>query len=188
MSFKLKVEGLERLKEKLVQVKAPVNRQTALDIGLTVTQEMRSLIRRGISPIKNAGKFPPYKAASAVSKARQTLKGSARKEAIAGAKKKGYPYSVQSKFPAKKISPVNLELSGDFIGDLESRAVRDGNQYAAEVGYYDALSKKKEQGHREGANGQPKRPTIPQGGDEFTERITSKISQILRNRIRSLLR
>lgn len=193
MTFSLKVKNLKKLKDQLAELKAPVSEETAKEIGKTVVEEIKALIKRGISPIQSEGKFAPYKAVGKVSQAKRlklTGKKSkkARKDLIKGAKQRGYPYTVQKQYPGKKISPVNLELSGSFLKDLTYKVSRAAKSFVSEVGYFDELSAKKEQGHREGANSQPKRPTIPTGGNEFTERISSKINKILLGRLRSILK
>jgi hypothetical protein len=96
-------------------------------------------------------------------------------------KQRGYPFSVQDEFPDKKERPVNLYLSGDFMKSLESwldlalKKSPDGNEAKIVkhlwIGFRDELSQKKEQGHREGANGQEKRPIIPEENEEFATSI-----------------
>jgi hypothetical protein len=122
-------------------------------IGNSMVEEMKAQIAKGISPIRGGGRFPAYK----------------------GAKdKKSYPYSVRKKYPGKRERPVNLYLSGDFLKSLKATAVAAYNKVEIFIGLTDPLSKKKEQGHREGANGQALRPIIPESGEDFSLSIRTK--------------
>ncbi len=167
------------------------------EIGEGVTREMRSAIVKGISPIKGNGRFPEYKwvrAKNTANKAAKKLvkiaskfgKG-AKKAASAKAKQirnqaeqqvlTKYPYSVQHKFPQKRERPVNLFLSGKFLAALTYKI--SGRRLL--IGYFDESQAVKEQGHREGANGQPIRPTIPQGNEEFSATIYQRVVKDLTN-------
>lgn len=87
-------------------------------------------------------------------------------------------YKNPDKYPGglKPPRPVNLELDGDFLADLEYK-VKTGKRPRLDIGYFTSLSAKKEKGHREGANGQPKRPTIPKGKESFSKKITLEIAE-----------
>lgn len=96
---------------------------------------------------------------------------------------KGYPYSVQKRFPGKRPRPVNLFLSGDFLKALKY-FVFGGNGAAKaslEIGFSndDELANDMEEGHRIGWLGQGKRPIIPQGSERFAERIDRAVERIL---------
>ena len=84
----------------------------------------------------------------------------------------------------KPQRPVNLDLTGEFLDNLSYR-VFQGSKPRIEVGFYDYKSIKKEQGHRDGANGQPKRPIIPTGSETFSRRLLNQfdktVSRILKN-------
>lgn len=129
----------------------------AAKMGDEVVITMKEMISKGISPIREVGRFPAYK--------HQRVKGK-------------YPANQQKNYPDKKQRPVNLLLSGDFLNALSSRIIKSGTKgkFPVEVGYLsgkrDGVSAStKEQGHREGVNGQPKRPTIPQGDEQFAAKI-----------------
>ncbi len=125
-------------------------------MGNLVVSEMLSLIGSGKSPIAGKGKFPKYK--------------------------------NPKKYPGKKKphSPVNLELTGQFLSSLDSRVFKKGKGWGVEIGYTNDLAAKKEQGHREGANGQPKRPTIPKGKQTFAKPIQSVINEIVLEHIQEI--
>lgn len=82
-------------------------------------------------------------------------------------------YINPTRYPGnrKPRRPVNLRLSGDFMDALTYKLSKDSSGYSVNVGYFDTKNAKKEQGHREGANGQPKRPTIPVQGEDFNVTI-----------------
>jgi hypothetical protein len=106
------------------------------------------------------------------------------------------PIAGNGKFPAykdpkiypgdrKPKSPVNLRLSGDFMSSLRATTKPDGKDYVAVVSY-PGNENKKEQGHRDGANSQPKRPTLPVKGETFAEKIKAAYTKIIEDRIDKL--
>lgn len=114
-------------------------------IAQTFIGKMKEEIARGLSPITRK-KFPRYK---------DTEK---------------YPGKL------KAHAPVNLELSGDMLSDLKTEAViTTGTEIYILLKYATRRSSLKEQGHREGANGQPKRPTLPQGRENFSDHLTKSL-------------
>lgn len=183
-----------------------IDDQVAFAVGFTVRQRMLQLISKGISPILGKGRFKEYKSISSVRENRsqaRTLKrtirniGSSssanlirlkRKQAqlkkTASKLKKQYPYSVQKQFPSKKPRPVNLFLSGDFLSNLTYSIADKGKKKLISIGFLDDLSAKKEQGHREGVNGQPSRPTIPKGSESFAQIIKLDIMKIMKDAIK----
>lgn len=107
-----------------------------------------------------------------------------KKEILGKINKKYYPFSVQSEFPSKKPRPVNLFLSGDFLSNLTYSIAAKGKKKLISIGFLDDLSAKKEQGHREGVNGQPSRPTIPKGTESFAQIIKLDIMKIMKDAIK----
>ena len=154
--FKVVIDlsDLKRIKEALS--KAKPTRSDLKKTGDAMVRKMKSQIAVGLSPIAGKGRFPAYK--------------------HAGVKGK-YPQNVQKRFPAKKARPVNLNLSGQQLKSLESRASSSG----VTIGYFNGLAANKEQGHRDGVNKQPKRPTIPEGSENFNESINDVAETILAN-------
>lgn len=136
----------------------------AAKMGEQVVITMKEMISKGISPIREVGRFPAYK--------HQRVKGK-------------YPANQKNNYPDKKQRPVNLTLSGEFLSALSYRVLigKKKGLWPVEIGYLktptiiDRLfrgkvsASKKEEGHREGVNGQPKRPTIPQGDEQFAAKI-----------------
>lgn len=181
-------------------------------IGDAVIGIMLDLIGKGISPIDGAGRFPEYKWAafskalkkekSAINRAlkqnkralfkfrrmnqRQLLqlqkKANARDTASLLASK--YPYSTpQYKQGSKRVRPVNLFLTGDFLHALEAVVIGTAGQFTIEVGFFDDAQAVKEIGHREGANGQPQRPIIPIDREEWAQTIQGAIWQVIEEEI-----
>lgn len=206
MSIKLRVNQrhLEKTLKIIETLKADViDRNTAKNVGEEVTDTMVKLISKGVSPIKGVGRFPEYKVNQKVSQAlsdkgvnagnfhgkhEKRLANRHNKRVKQDAQKNQYPYSVQDKYPNKRIRPVNLKLSGDMLANLVFRVVRAATGYAVDI-FYDGDEDKKEQGHREGVNGQPKRPSLPSvKGEEFVVAIERIYSRIFRERIASLLK
>lgn len=120
----------------------PISKTKTQVIGNQFITLMKELIARGISPIKGIGRFPAYKHAG-----------------------------DENKYPATKgkpARPVNLSLTGNFLNNLKAYVLKEG---ALEVGYRDPKEALKEKGHREGAGGQPARPTLPEGKEAFAETL-----------------
>lgn len=97
------------------------------------------------------------------------------------------PYKHPEKYPGKRKphSPVNLELTGRMLANLKAKAL-SGTEI--EVGYRDPKQAEKEKGHRQGANSQPKRPTIPKGREQFHKSIMQKIKELTLKKIRKIIR
>jgi hypothetical protein len=154
------------------------------EIGDGVIDEMKSVIAKGLSPIKGKGRFPEYIGVTKirkVSKVAKSLSGGRKKTAKKKAsdlKKKAYPYSVQDEFPGKKPRPVNMFLSGEFLKNLIAKVT--GKKL--EVGFFEEPWESYEQGHREGANGQAKRPIIPTGdGEQFSDTIYRRLVKVVQS-------
>src|SRR6056297_2054670 len=64
------------------------------------------LVRRGISPIKDHGRFTAYSA--------DRRSGEVPRQRL-------YPYTVQSKYPSKQKRPVNLYLSGKYLDRIQTK-------------------------------------------------------------------
>lgn len=159
------LEALEAARRKIEELKKPIDEGTATLLGASVVSEMLRMIQSGLSPIEGVGRFPGYKNPDR------------------------YPgKNLMGKW-VKPKTPVNLTLSGDFLAALDFRIVFDDAGKAPEIGYFDAAQAKKEQGHREGANGQLIRPTIPltRLGEQFSATINRVIRKIFNERIKSIV-
>lgn len=176
-----------------------IDERVAQAVGFTVRQRMLDLVRKGISPILGAGRFPEYKAAknlrttqNLIRSAKANAESPGRSRAVlARAKQKkarlqrGYPYSTEEyKRGLKKARPVNLTLTGAFLSSLTFGFGSAGKKMRVVIGFFDPKQAIKEKGHREGANGQPKRPIIPKGNQKFNETIRLDILGLLRDAVR----
>lgn len=148
--------GKEALRDYSKRRRVP--KRVLAEMGNTLREEMIDTIKRGVSPIEGDGRFPAYKNPSR------------------------YPDKVRDLFPNKRRRPVNLRLSGRFWDALTYKITGDSRlQFgrrsgpSIEVGFYDRTNFLKERGHREGANGQPRRPIIPARGEAFSRRIVRKV-------------
>jgi hypothetical protein len=158
MRVRVTDKGFQDFVKKLDDLKNPVDRNTAKELGDSVRSEMLDMIQKGISPIRGNGRFPRYK------------------------NPKRYPGDQKPK------TPVNLRLTGEFLSSLSLRLYKSDSGFGIEVFYKGEENEVKELGHRDGANGQPKRPTIPsRRGEQFAARITRIIRDIFQSRINTIL-
>lgn len=158
--FKYPVAAVETLQKRLEELRS-LKQSEAREVGQSVVEKMKKLIAVGISPVEGPGiksRFAPYK------------------------DPKKYPGSRKAK------SPVNLKLTGEMLADLGSFTQQrsDGKGYVAQIGYDSVQSTLKESGHREGVNGQPSRPTIPDTSRR--ERFVSSIIDAYRKVVLSAIR
>lgn len=166
MNFKAKIDNaaFKKVLEKIQELSEPVNQRTAREVAKEVVSKMQDVISSGKSPILGKGNFEPYR-------------GQYRSRIQRYGRIDGY---------SKKLRPVNLTLSGKFLESLKGTAEKVRNGYAAVIGFSDKKSQKKEQGHREGANGQAERPIIPQSGEKFSQVIQGVYLDIINERIATI--
>ena len=152
--------AFKKIVDKLDALQAPIRADEAQKMGTAVVREMKTLIAQGQSPIRGNGSFPRYK--------------------------------NPKKYPGKRKphSPVNLKLSGDFLRDLKHHVIKTRHGYGISVGFDSQLSRKKERGHREGANGQPERPTLPMPSlsEKFHSRVQAVYNEVILAAIRRIKR
>lgn len=158
LKAKISADKVKRLQELLKELKKPVDQATANAAGKATVAAMKQLIARGVSPIKGNGRFPGYK--------------------------------NPDKYPGgkKPNRPVNLKDTGQFLYSLTYDPVASKNGFDTVIYYDGKEANDKETGHREGANGQRERPTIPLRGESFSETIRIAFSKIYRQRLSDLIR
>ncbi len=111
-------------------------------LGNEFVNKMRSTIQAGQSPIAGGDKrFPAYKNPDK------------------------YPKGLPERFN-KKPRPVNLTLTGAFLKSLIANVITRSSNKFLQITFDSEEHGIKEVGHRDGANGQPKRPIIPLAGKE----------------------
>lgn len=151
-----------------------MSKQELMQVGEEILEQILDDVSKGVSPIKGRGRFPRYK---------DTDKYPGDKNS-----------ETRKKFPNKRSRPVNLWLSGDFLSNLEAFTKSNWRKdifgrlgYSLFVGFRDQLSKLKEKGHRDGVNGQPERPIIPEGNEEFSKkyllRLKDGIAKVLNKKL-----
>lgn len=157
------LRAADNLIRKLEELEKPVTQADAKEIGNACLKEMKSLIAKGTSPVRGAGissRFAPYK--------------------------------NPDKYPGKRKAhvPVNLRLTGKMLDDLDVSIEKSVSGYAPALGYSSSSEQVKERGHREGANKQPKRPTIPQGrsGETFAPSIQAVYISLLNSIVNRIAR
>lgn len=152
------LKQFEKIIKNLEKLNSAIDDKVARDVGKYAVSEMKSMIEVGLSPIQGKGRFPAYK--------------------------------IPTRYPGvrKPPRPVNLKLSGQFLDSLSFRLTptRDGTT-GTTVYYNNQEANDKEDGHREGTNGQPKRPTIPIEGEEFAQTLQLGIAEIYKNALVSYL-
>lgn len=140
--------------KKLQEIK--FSKALAEDVGNAIIDEMKDLISKGISPIKGGGRYESYK--------------------------QSYADKIKSKkgvYANKGLKPVNLNLTGQFLGSLTHKVKALKNKLEISIGYNNKLARDKEDGHRYGSNSQKIRPTLPLGSEGFAVVIQKKVIDIV---------
>lgn len=106
------------------------------------------------------------------------------KSAAQKASQRGYPYDTKEYREGKKFPrPVNLFLTGEFLRSLTFTVKKVEKRAQITIGFFEAKQALKEKGHREGANGQARRPIIPRKSEGWAETIRLDIMKLLRDAI-----
>jgi hypothetical protein len=154
MAFRYSMKNFPAVKDRIAKLGRPLDRAEAKELGDRVVAVMKERISRGFPPIRGGG-FPTRFA----------------------------KYKNPDKYPGKKKAhtPVNLHLKGKFLEALVHKVISRKDGYATQIYYADGQDVK-EKGHRLGANGQPKRPTIPaaSNGERFVAEIEDVYLEISR--------
>ena len=160
---KINEASTKKLMEKIEDLRRPMNKADSEAMGRSVVRGMKKAISEGRSPISGPGISARFKA-----------------------------YKNPARYPGKRKpkSPVNLYLSGKFLNDLNHAVFRRGKSYVVSIGFTRQSERNKERGHREGANGQPKRPIIPQASrrESFIRSIQSDYLEIALKAVRRITR
>lgn len=130
------------------------------------------------SDLSRRGKQSALKTRLLNSHARRQQKD-VRSKTTAKKQLRGYPYTVQKKFPNKKPRPVNLFLRGNFLAALKEFITGSSDNGKLAIGFEDFNMEQIEEGHRIGWLGQGKRPIIPQANEKFAQRIQRATEKIL---------
>lgn len=141
------------------------NRRLKRELGTKIIKEMKRMIAKGNSPVKGFRRFPPYAA----------QRGNA---------KSNYPENIDG----KSTRPVNMELTGDMLNDLDFRSAGKGKIEVGVMG--DSFSELKSRVHNTGERRDiPQRKFIPfEEGDEFAARIQKLIRDIHQKRLNGIIK
>ncbi len=171
-----------------------VNDQFAEDVGDATIMGILEATKVGLSPVKGIGRFVGYKAqeeakklkqvATHLSKANMKSQASSMRSKAKTTSSRGYPFSVQSRFPGKKVRPVNLSLTGTMLESIE--AIYNKRKGSVTIGIFKGKSKLIAETHNLGTQ-EPRVPTrqfLPTTqGQEFVESIMRGIKEIYRKRL-----
>lgn len=93
-------------------------------------------------------------------------------------------YKNPDKYPGdrKPHRPVNLYLTGQMLSSL--RYSINKAKVAVRIFYANRKAQLKELGHREGANGQPSRPTIPNDDEALNQTISKRVQELINQAVR----
>lgn len=152
MPIKIKAD-LKKLKSYNKEVKGKFQDElNSGAAGYELIRLLQDIIKKGISPVDGEGRFQTYS------------------ESYRTAIKRG-------DFPSKKVSPVNMYLSGDMLGSLQFKKV-DGKLYVE-------FGDKKAAYHQYGRGNLPKRKLLPTGlFDRFNKRITDLLIKALKQALK----
>lgn len=203
---KLKKEVIrESLQKEIRNISQRIDIATANKIGDIAVSVIKDFVSKGINPLNVGGKFPKYsdnyknviKSQIAFRKNRgnktfgipfftevSSLKTKkARKVEIAGLSQYALKVREQDKqkFKDKRISPVNLKLSGKFLEEFESRPKKTATGISIILGFFKSYGKKLETFHRNATNA---RPIIPIN----TEPLSAKVRKTILDRILPIIR
>jgi hypothetical protein len=156
-------DAIKKLIKKIEDIPDAITQSDASTMGNECVSEMKKLISSGQSPIVGFGNFPAY---------RGSYRDRIKKGQIRG----------------KSLQPVNLYLSGKFMSALDARPVKLDRGYGFTIGYRDSNSQAKERGHREGANNQAVRPTIPQKTEQFAKSIRDIYIRLMQDAVGRILK
>lgn len=150
---------------------AHINRATRQEVGRTAERMSKDLIARGTSPVRGVGRFKAYAA-----------------QRIDQSKYPNTP-TIKRQFPQKKVRPVNLFLSGDYLSEFTYRIVSKG----VELGFISPsrLTRKKFETHNEGKHPHvPQRKHLPDRSknEELAVSIMREVRAIVRRRISDIIK
>lgn len=125
---------------------------SAGSIGYELVRTIQDLVRKGISPVDKQGRFQRYS--------------------------DSYRKAIKKRWIKKRgVSPVNLTLTGEMLGSLES--VESGKSV------FLRFNDRKARYHQDGTSKMPMRRLLPEmKGEVFTKRITQLILKALKKSIR----
>ena len=167
----------ESLQKEIRNMSQRIDMATANEIGDIAVSVIKDFISKGINPLNVGGKFPQYSRSykdQIIGKAAFYTDDENRLRVFP-------PKSIASKFKDKRISPVNLKLSGKFLEEFESRPKKTATGISIILGFFKSYGKKLEKFHRDAINA---RPIIPIN----TEPLSAKVRKTILDRILPIIR
>jgi len=152
MPIKIKTD-LKKLKNYTKEVKEKFHEElNSGAAGYELIRTLQDIIKKGISPVDGEGRFQKYS------------------ESYRNAIKSG-------RYPSKKVSPVNMTLSGEMLGSL--RFVKKNDKLFIE------FEDEKAYWHQNGKGRLPKRKLLPVSRfDSFNKRITQLLIKALKTALK----
>ncbi len=150
------------------------------ELGDTIVKAVKKQISIGKSPVAGEGRFAAY-----------SQQRNKKKKKKRGASKSGYPASVSRTFPQKKVRPVNLFLSGDFLKFYDWANSGKLSILIGIVPGAPQLIRIIAKAHNEGVPEKniPKRQHTPtKSGEEFTASIQRTIKNLFTKQLRASLK
>lgn len=173
MPITVKIKGIDiLLKKKLTRImESPLSKPEWQTIGDNVVDKMLKLIASGVSTVRGSGlptKMFAYK----------------NPDKYPG--KRSFINADGDRVTTKAKSTVNLHLTGNMLDALRADSFNNGFL----IEYKTNKADKKETGHRDGKNGQPRRPTIPftELGEDFAASIRKIWDDAIRKRIKQIIK
>lgn len=155
-----------------------MNSKVAKELNDVIKEGIKNSLSRSQSPVKGYGRLTPYAAEI----------GGARGKTSTALDTSKYPFSVQHKYPGKKIRPINLQLSGKMIDSIKVISISNDK---VTIGVSGTKQKLMAETHNEGTQ-EPRVPTrrfMPTAdGEEFVGSIQTKILAIIEKRVFDLIK
>lgn len=131
------------------------------EIGSAIVEQVKDQLSKGISPVKEEGRFAGYK--------------------------KSYVDAIQKgRYPGKSVRPVNLKLSGDLINSLDYTARGLKNAIEVKINFYG--QEDKEDWLRSNPTHAASRKALPRGSEGFNVSIQKTIKDLVNEFIINLLK
>lgn len=195
--IKVDVKGLDKRLKKVVPVAAE-------EVRRFLPSAIISSIMKGISPVSGGKRrfqkySESYKAAIKGKAAFWTKNGRvgaistvsnkelkslrASKDARAANKNnKKFIEEHNKHLKGKRISPVNLKVSGKMLSSIRARKTSTSGAKLT-IGFTD----EKAEYHNKGTGNLPRRPLLPTVGEKFNKSITSRLQESVRRAIKRIL-
>lgn len=159
-----------------IKITSNINLNIGAAITPSIAKQIEMVVKQGINEMLDVGTSP--------------VRGYGRYEAYAAQRldPKKYPNSVKSKYPNKKIRPVNLQLTGAMIKSIK---VLSSSGDKVSIGIPSGKESLKAETHNEGTQRHrvPQRKFLPTGpGEEFVVSIQRKILAILEKAVSDRLK